>query len=290
VLDERLRRIGETRARNPAAIAAAAAARRRRAFLGPTGRLMIIAADHAARGILAAGDRPMAMASRTDLLDRIQVALARPGVDGILGTADIIEDLLLLGALEDKVVLGSMNRGGLPGSAFEMDDRFTGYSARAIKSAGLDAGKMLLRIDPSDPATAPTLLACANAVSDLAGLGLPAVIEPFMVRRDNGRARNDLTADAVIRAAAIASGLGTTSAYTWLKIPVVAEMERVADAATLPALLLGGEASSRPDEMFAAWRHALTLPNMRGLVVGRNLLYPPGNDVAGSVDIAVSLL
>jgi DhnA family fructose-bisphosphate aldolase class Ia len=290
VLDERLRRIGETRARNPAAIAAAAAARRRRAFLGPTGRLMIIAADHAARGILAAGDRPMAMASRTDLLDRIQVALARPGVDGILGTADIIEDLLLLGALEDKVVLGSMNRGGLPGSAFEMDDRFTGYSARAIKSAGLDAGKMLLRIDPSDPATAPTLLACANAVSDLAGLGLPAVIEPFMVRRDNGRARNDLTADAVIRAAAIASGLGTTSAYTWLKIPVVAEMERVADAATLPALLLGGEAASRPDEMFAAWRHALTLPNMRGLVVGRNLLYPPGNDVAGSVDIAVSLL
>jgi DhnA family fructose-bisphosphate aldolase class Ia len=149
---------------------------------------------------------------------------------------------------------------------------------------------MLLRIDPSDPATAPTLLACANAVSDLAGLGLPAVIEPFMVRRDNGRARNDLTADAVIRAAAIASGLGTTSAYTWLKIPVVAEMERVADAATLPALLLGGEAASRPDEMFAAWRHALTLPNMRGLVVGRNLLYPPGNDVAGSVDIAVSLL
>ena len=290
MLDERLRHIGETRAGNPAAIAVAAAARRRRTFLGPSGRLMIIAADHSARGILAAGDRPMAMASRTDLLDRIQVALARPGVDGILGTADIIEDLLLLGALEDKVVLGSMNRGGLPGSAFEMDDRFTGYSARAIKSAGLDAGKMLLRIDPSDPATAPTLLACADAISDLAGLGLPAVIEPFMVRRENGRARNDLSADAVIRAAAIASGLGTTSAYTWLKIPVVAEMERVADAATLPALLLGGEAASRPDEMFAAWRHALTLPNMRGLVVGRNLLYPPGDDVAGAVDIAVSLL
>ena len=53
MLDERLRLIGETRARNPAAIAAAAAARRRRTFLGPTGRLMIIAADHAARGILA---------------------------------------------------------------------------------------------------------------------------------------------------------------------------------------------------------------------------------------------
>ena len=172
----------------------------------------------------------------------------------------------------------------------EMDDRFTRYPALEIKPAGVEAGERLLRLEPSDPATAPTLLACANAVSDLAELGLPAVIEPFMVRRDNGRARNDLTADAVIRAAAIASGLGTTSAYTWLKIPVVAEMERVADAATLPALLRGGEAANRPDEMFAAWRHALTLPNIRGLVVGRNLLYPAGDDVAAAVDIAVSLL
>jgi len=124
---------------------------------------LIIAADHPARGILAVGDRPMAMASRVDLLDRILVALGRPGVDGILGTADIVEDLLLLGALDNKVVLGSVNRGGLPGSAFEIDDRLTGYTAGAIAAAGLDGGKMLLRIDPPDPATAPTLHACAGA-------------------------------------------------------------------------------------------------------------------------------
>jgi DhnA family fructose-bisphosphate aldolase class Ia len=132
--------------------------------------------------------------------------------------------------------------------------------------------------------------ACAQAVSSLAERRLMAMIEPFMSHRTDGRVSNDLAPEAMIRALAIASGLGTTSAYTWLKIPVVAEMERVADAATLPALLLGGEAASRPDEMFAAWQHALTLPNMRGLVVGRNLLYPPGDDVAGAVDIAVSLL
>ena len=55
------------------------------------------------------------MADRAELLDRLSVALSRPGVDGVLGTADIIEDLLLLGALEGKVVIGSMNRGGLAG-------------------------------------------------------------------------------------------------------------------------------------------------------------------------------
>ena len=288
--DEQWRIISDTRARNPAAVAAAAAGRQRRPWLGPTGRLMIIAADHSARGILAAGDRPMAMANRAELLDRILVALSRPGVDGILGTADVIEDLLLLGALDDKVVLGSMNRGGLPGTVFEIDDRFTGYSAAAIAAARLDGGKMLLRIDPADPATASALQSCADAVSDLAARELVAVIEPFMVRHANDRRANDLSPDAVIRAAAIASGLGTTSAYSWLKIPVVDEMERVAEAFTLPALILGGDIGGRPDEMFDRWRKALTMPNVRGLVVGRNLLYPPDDDVAAAVDIAVSLL
>lgn len=288
--EEQRRIIGETRARNPAAVAEAASRRKRRPWLGPAGKLMIIAADHTARGILAAGDRPMAMADRTDLLDRILVALGRPGVDGILGTADIIDDLLLLDALDDKVVLGSMNRGGLPGAAFEMDDRFTGYTAAAIKAGGLDGGKMLLRVDPADPATASALEACADAVSDLAARGLVAVIEPFMVRHKQGRRANDLSSDAVIRSTAIASGLGTTSAYTWLKIPVVAEMERVAEAFTLPALLLGGDIGERPDEMYERWRRALALPNVRGLVVGRNLLYPADDDVAAAVDTAVSLL
>jgi hypothetical protein len=293
VLDEQRRIISETRALHPSAVAVAAAARRRRPWLGPAGRLMIIAADHSARGVLAAGDRPMAMANRTDLLDRILVALSRPGVDGILGSADIIEDLLLLGALDGKVVLGSMNRGGLPGTAFEIDDRFTGYSAAAIELAGLDGGKMLLRIDPGDPATANTLQSCGNAVTELAQRGLVAIVEPFMVvtGRSAGKPHgNDLSPDAVIKSIAIASGLGSTSAYTWLKIPVVDEMERVAEASTLPALLLGGDVGDKPDEMFDRWRHALSLPGIYGLVTGRNLLYPLDDDVAGAVDIAVSLL
>ncbi len=290
MLGEQRRVIGEARARRPGAIAEAAARRRRRPLLGPSGRLMIIAADHPARGSLAVGGQPMAMASRAGLLDRIMVALARPGVDGVLGTADVIEDLLLLGALEDKVVIGSMNRGGLPGSAFEMDDRFTGYTPGGIAAGGLDGGKMLLRIDRADAATAATLQACGDAVSALADRGLAAMIEPFMIARTAGQRHNDLTPDAVIRSAAIASGLGTTSAYTWLKIPVTDDMERVAEAFTVPAVLLGGDLGGRPDEMFGRWQRALELPNIYGLVVGRNLLYPQGDDVAAAVDAAVSLL
>ncbi len=288
--DEQRRTISETRARDPDAIAAAAARRRRRPWLGPSGQLMIIAADHPARGSFEAGRRPMAMASRYDLLDRILVALGRPGVDGILATADIIEDLLLLGALDDRLVIGSMNRSGLPGSVFEVDDRFTAYNAGALATANLDGGKMLLRIDQDDRATAGTLEACAAAVTDLARHRLTALIEPFMVHRRDGKRVNDLSPDSVIRAIAVASGLGATSAYTWLKIPVVEEMERVAESSTLPALLLGGNTADHLDEVLARWQAALRLPSVHGLVAGRTLLYPPGDDVAAAVDAAVSLL
>ena len=281
----------DARIRRPAAIAAAARARRRaRSLAGPHGKLMIIAADHPARGALRAGTDPMAMGNRVDLLDRIQTALARPGVNGVLGTPDILEDLLLLGALDDKVVIGSMNRGGLAGTAFEIDDRFTAYDAASIAAAGFEGGKMLLRIDPDDPGTVATLEACGNAVTALAAHGRMAMVEPFISHRADGRVRNDLTADAMIRAMTVAAGLGTTSAYTWLKVPVVGDMERVMAATTLPALILGGEVSDDADGAYTQWSKALALPTVQGLVIGRSLLYPASGTVADAVDRAVGLL
>jgi 5-deoxy-glucuronate isomerase len=77
------------------------------------------------------------MADRYDLLSRLLIALGRPGVDGLLATADIVEDLLLLGALDGKIVIGSMNRGGLQDAVFELDDRFTGYDAATIAAMRL---------------------------------------------------------------------------------------------------------------------------------------------------------
>ena len=74
------------------------------------------------------------MGNRISLLERLETALARPGVDGLLASPDILEDLLLLGALEGKVVIGSMNRGGLQGAVFELDDQFTGYDAKAART------------------------------------------------------------------------------------------------------------------------------------------------------------
>jgi DhnA family fructose-bisphosphate aldolase class Ia len=290
VREEDLRQLVRTRVESPGAIAEAAARRTRPgSLLNDRGRLMMIAADHPARGALRAGDNALAMADRVELLDRLVLALSRPGVNGVLGTPDVLEDLLLLGALDGKVVVGSMNRGGLAGTTFEIDDRFTAYDAASIAAAGFEGGKMLTRIDADDHATAPTLAACANAVSDLAGHRLMAMVEPFISHRVDGRVRNELTVEAMTRAMTVAAGLGNTSAYTWLKVPIVEEMERAMAATTLPAVILGGEVSD-PDKAFANWSKALALPTVVGLVIGRSLLFPPNDDVAGAVDAAVSLL
>lgn len=281
------------RAHHPEAVAEAAAVRRRRPLVGPTGRLMIIAADHPARGSLAVGDDEFAMADRFGLLERLCTALSRPGVDGVLAGADVLEDLLLLGALEDKVVIGSMNRGGLAGASYELDDRFTGHRPTDLSQQGFDAGKLLLRIDYDDPGSLDTLHTAARTVNAMADRRLPVFIEPFLCHRTDGGLRTDLRAAAVTTSIAVASGLGGTSAYTWLKVPVTEDpddMAQVMRTSTLPAVLLGGEVKGDLDGAYEKWRGALSLPTVRGLVVGRSLLYPPGGDVAGAVDTAVGLL
>ncbi len=254
------------------------------------GRLLLIAADHPARGALSVRGAT-AMASRSDLVRRIAAALSRPGVDGILGTADVLEDLLLLGALDGKLVIGSMNRGGLQGASFELDDRFTGYDAETIAVNRLDGGKMLTRICYEDPGTAATLEASGRAVTELAARGLIAMVEPFVtVRRDERRVENLLDPDSVITSIHVAAGLGASSSRTWLKLPVVADMDRVLDATTLPCLLLGGDPTGEPSDTYAEWGRALRCPSAAGLVVGRALLYPPGGDIGAAVDTAADLV
>ncbi|MEU5046510.1 Cgl0159 family (beta/alpha)8-fold protein [Streptomyces griseorubiginosus] len=290
MLSENVSRIVNARVGDPGAVAAAAARRvKAPSLLGEHGKAMIIAADHPARGANGVGSDPTAMADRFELLDRLCTALERPGVTGVLATADILEDLLLLGVLDGKSVFGSMNRAGLAGSVFEIDDRFTGYDAETIAAMGFDGGKMLTRIALGDPATPAALENSARAIDELNDHQLIAMVEPFLSAWQDGKIHNDLSTDAVVKSVTIASGLGRRTAYTWLKLPVVEDMERVLASSTLPALLLGGEVKDA-DAAFASWGKALKQPTAQGLVVGRSLLYPSNGDVAGAVDKAVSLL
>ena len=278
------------RAITPDAVTRALASRSRRDLLGADGKLMIIAADHPARAALGIGSEAMAMANREDLLERLATALANPGVDGVLATPDIIDDLALLGLLENKIVVGSMNRGGLRGASFEMDDRFGAYSIDSIVEAGLDFAKTLTRVNFQDAGTAETLMATAHAVNEAAAAKLPIMLEPFISERVDGNIVNILTPEAVIQSIAIVSALGGSSAYTWLKIPYVADMARVMESTTLPTLILGGDRAGDMEGLYAEWATALTLPGVRGLVVGRSLLYPASGSTADAIARAVDIV
>jgi len=279
-----------SRASDPAAVAKALQARQRRELLGADGKLMIVAADHPARAALGIGSEAMAMANREDLLERLATALENPGVDGILATPDIIDDLALLGLLENKIVVGSMNRGGLRGASFEMDDRFGAYSIESMVAAGIDFAKTLTRINFHDAGTAETLMATAHAVNDAVAAGMPIMLEPFISERIEGKLENILTPEAVIQSIAIVSALGGSSAYTWLKVPFVADMARVMESTTLPTLILGGDRLGDMESLYTEWADALTLNGVRGLVVGRSLLYPSAGTTADAIQRAVEIV
>lgn len=289
--DTQYRALIDARVEAPERIAAALAARPRRSQVTSDGSLFIVAADHTARGMIGIGGDPHAMIDRRVLLERLLVALDHPRVDGVLGSADILEDLVLLGALDGKVAVGTMNRGGLAGARWELDDRFTAYDADHLARAHLDAGKMLLRIDPDDPGTVPTLAACAAAVGALNDRRMLAMVEPIPYAKDAaGKAVWSDDPDALLKAVGVSAALGGSSAYTWLKIQATADIARVAAMTTQPLLILGGAPGPDPDATFASWERALAQPSVRGLVVGRALLFPPDGDVASAVARAADLV
>jgi DhnA family fructose-bisphosphate aldolase class Ia len=286
-----IERITNLRVTNPAAVRAALRDRVRPAGLPADGKMMLIAADHPARGAISVGSDPMAMADRASLLGRIITALSQPGVDGILGQPDILEDLAVLGALDGKLVFGTMNRGGIVGAAWELDDRMTAYDAAHTASMNLDGAKMLLRIEDTDPGVARTIEACAQAVTELADRDLIAMLEPLPYEiTAKGKAKLVKDNKKLIRATAIAAGMGATSAYTWLKLPAWSDIAAAAAVSTLPVLILGGDPGDNWDAAFADWARALEQPTVRGLVIGRALLFPPDGDVASAVQRAAAIV
>jgi DhnA family fructose-bisphosphate aldolase class Ia len=282
-----LAQITEARVRDPDRVRRAAASRRRRTQLTEDGRLNIVAADHPARGVMNAQDEPLAMAHRGGFLARVVRALQ--AADGVMATMDVLEDLLLLDdllreaggvpLLDDKLLIPSLNRGGLLGSAWELDDPMTGPDAEACAAWGMDGGKVLLRVNLDEKDSLRTLEAVALAVTELARLGLAVFLEPLPVQRVEGVWRVDMRPEPMAQLVGIAQALGESSRHTWLKLPYFEPFAAVAQATTLPILILGGASTGDPTSLLRQVAAALaTGPTVRGALAGRNVLYPGGED------------
>ena len=85
----------------------------------------------------------------------------------------------------------------------------------------------------------------------------------------------------------MASALGDGSRYMWLMLPHCEGYETVARATTLPILLLGGESAGDPAPFLRQLGSAMAAgPNVRGALVGRNVLYPGDEDPLAMAEAA----
>ena len=281
----------EARVRDPQSFVKAVSNRKRRKLIGKDGRLLIVAADHTARGILAAGKDAFAIADRYSLLDRLIRSLSNPLVDGLLASADIVEELAWLGALESKLIFGTMNRGGYLGSMWGLDDPMTAYDADHIASLGLDGGKVLLRIENTDSGVGKTIEYVVDAMRLLAERNIVCLVEPLPYTKDvNGLPALDRSTDRLDKIISIAAGLGSYSGLTWLKLPAWTNHKSLRGATTMPILLLGGDPGEKLDATFSEWAGALQIPNVIGLVAGRPLLFPYDDDVENAIGRAAKLV
>ncbi|MBI4889460.1 MAG: hypothetical protein HY821_02470 [Acidobacteria bacterium] len=287
--DAAMAAITEARVSDPECAWRAAQERVRRGRLTTDGKLAILAADHPARRVTKVGTNPIAMADRRDYLARVARVLSAGGIDGLMATMDLIEDLLILDSLiaarggrkltDGKVLISSLNRGGLAGTSWELDDPLTGATVASSAAWRLDGVKILLRIGDADAGSLKTMLMSAQAVNECNALGLPMFLEPLPVVKTESGWTVQKDPAALAKIAGVASALGDSSRMMWLKLPYAPRYELVARSTTLPILLLGGESAGDPAPFLRELGSALEAgPNVRGALVGRNVLYPGDED------------
>jgi DhnA family fructose-bisphosphate aldolase class Ia len=284
-------KITDIRVDAPEIIEQQAAARKRRPRLTKDGKLTILAADHPARGVTALGQDPFKMGNRREYLGRIMRVLVATEFDGFMSTPDMIEDLFILdylvqagggpSFLDNKVLIGCMQRGGVAGVVGEIDDRFRSYTAESLARFRLDGGKMMFRFVPDDERTLWTIDYCGQAVTQLNRYQVVPFVEPLRMDLVDGKWVGRNTADELVKLVGVIAGLGDSSRYTWMKIPYCDDFHRVTMATTMPLLMLGGPSKEDPRSTYQDFAAGMAArSNVRGALVGRNVSFPGREDPA----------
>jgi len=267
--------------------------RKRRGELTKDGKLVIIAADHPARGIMSSGIDELGLANRMNFIGRIlRVICGNSLVDGVMGTPDVLEDLILFNYLtkqhngedflSDRLLIGCMNRLGLKGTVFEMDDGLSAYTTQYAAEMGIDGVKLMFRLDPQSADSRKTIEYCLLAMNECHALNIPVFLEAIAVESKAGKLEETKDIKSLMQAVCIANGISTSSLGTWLKLPYIKESNRltykdVIAATSYPVLVLGGAASGQPEELISNVNEAMEAGASGGLI-GRQILFPGRHD------------
>jgi DhnA family fructose-bisphosphate aldolase class Ia len=292
--------ITDVRVDRPEVVTEEAAARARRNDLTDDGNLMILATDHPARRVTQIRDEPLRMGDRHEYLARIVRVMSGSGFDGVMGTPDMVEELLVLnhllkergaeGFLDGKVLLGCMNRGGLNETAFEMRAGYTGYAADDIAEMRMDGGKMWYRLNKASREAGRSIRETAAQISALNDHDLPAFLEPLSVQETaDGEYEFRTDYATQVKDLGVGAALGGSSRNLWLKLPYTENFERVSKATTCPILLLGGPAGDDPASTVEEMAEGMAAgANVRGAMIGRNVSFPAGGEDPAAVADALA--
>ncbi len=248
----------------------------RREHLAPAGRLTLVAGHEA-------------FADRRDHLARILRVLMTDAVDGVVAAMDVLEDLLSIDGfirakrglplLEGKLLIASLNRGGLAGAGWPLNDAITGATPAACAYWSLDAVHLVLRIAEEDGGSIHSMVECNQAITQANSLRLPAILEVLPVTRGPAGWTLVQTREAIARAAHVASSLGDSSRFLWLNLPFCESFDTVAQSTSLPILILGTEFTGQTESLLYQLAASQTRsPNVRGALLGRNTLSPGDDD------------
>jgi len=283
--------ITDIRIDNKQVVSEEARARTRRPHLTTDGKLAILAADHPGRMITNYGNNPIQMGNRYHYLGRVLRVLLGSEMDGVMGTPDILEELMIVSwlyrkkygrsFLDHRVMVGTMNRGGLIGTSFEMADRFTSFNAKAIHDLRLDGGKFMYRLEGNEVDCGEAMFDCSRAINDLNRFGLAAFFEALPVIKESSGYPVKKDPESLVKMIGVATAMGDSSLNLWIKIPYSDEYATIAASTTCPILMLGGTATGNPIPTLEEFEKGLKAgSNVRGVLAGRNILHPGIDDPA----------
>ncbi|HXY28569.1 MAG TPA: hypothetical protein VEH82_09850 [Acidimicrobiales bacterium] len=241
---------------------------------------LILAADHRARAVRT-----------TESWQEFFGALAQalPFCDGILATRQPLAGLVAAGHVTGlhRTYL-SINRTGLAGSVFELDDRLVASVPQAAAD-GWTGVKHMTRMDMGDPVTAPALELLGQVLEQARREGIEALIEPLLW--EGGRIRRDT--DSIVLAAVVAHDMGAPV----IKVPVPAvspgaercrAVARVVSAVSVPVLFLGGPRTEAGREKVLDEVRDVMEGGGAGMAMGRTIYEDPDPaEMAGLVDAVV---
>jgi DhnA family fructose-bisphosphate aldolase class Ia len=230
------------------------------------GRSVVLAADHRARGIVT-------VERYADYVEALEAAV--PACDAVMASAQPLADLVKRGqVLARHSTLLSINRTGLAGTAFELDDRVVTSVERA-SALGYSGIKLMTRIDRTDAGGAAQLEMLGRVLDECHRRSMEALIEP-LTWTDGAM---DRTVDGIIWSAVVAHDLGAPV----LKVPVPdvtpgaarsAAVARIVAAVGVPVLFLGGPKKPDRDVILDEVRDVIA-GGGQGMAIGRAVYQDP---------------